>query len=167
MNKPNASEVSVEERVAIALHLAYNHELDTDWPGWQGATDEERGFFLGHARAALASAAPKDGGGDHPFDWKRLAAMVADALIAEGWGAGRPYLPPEAFREDVEAAVQNGLNGIGVEAATPPAGGVGELPELPKPWQCETAMCPPLYSAEQMREYGEKCRAPEPHGRDE
>lgn len=42
------------------------------------------------------------------------------------------------------------------KAATP-AGG-GDLPELPRPWQCETAMCPDLYTAEQMRAYGHQCR---------
>lgn len=35
----------------------------------------------------------------------------------------------------------------------------GELPELPAPWQCETRMCPPLFTGDQLRAYAETARA--------
>mgnify|MGYP001761385437 CR=1 FL=1 len=58
----------VVESVAIALHRAYNTMLDSadfpeGWPGWQGATPEEREFFMRHAREAVATppSAPECG----------------------------------------------------------------------------------------------------------
>lgn len=38
----------------------------------------------------------------------------------------------------------------------------GELPELPPPWQCETRMCPPLFTGDQLRAYAENARAAAP-----
>jgi hypothetical protein len=35
----------------------------------------------------------------------------------------------------------------------PAADGAGELPPLPNPWQCETRICPALFTGEQMRNY--------------
>lgn len=82
----------VVERIAIALHRAYNTMLVAPdfvdgWPGWQGATQEEREFFLRHAREAV-SAPPSTPVGVEDDDGE-LVERVARAIATHGFG--RPW----------------------------------------------------------------------------
>jgi hypothetical protein len=127
--------------------------------------------------AAMIAAAPQPAPAPVQVDELSEVARVID----EGGGFWRPcsgcyetsdgcnvngFSFSEAFRCDQGGGCDE-CGGIGVvwdnldyaaadDNAHPPApaaDGAGELPPLPNPWQCETRICPALFTGEQMRNY--------------
>lgn len=82
-----AASVDVEA-LAVALHKAYRHMLDEDWPGWRGAAPEERAYFLDHAHKLIDSAGGAKGERSDALEIaEEDAALNDDPQPAEGDGA--------------------------------------------------------------------------------
>ena len=75
-----------------------------------------------------------------PYDFSGNPGASA-TQYCNGWNDAGGYW--KAHADDLSAEL--------ADLKSQPNGAV--MPELPKPWQCETAMCPNLYTAEQVIEF--------------